>query len=378
MTSPSKTHIALALSGGGVRAMVFHLGVLKLLAERRLLEDVRRVSTVSGGTLLFGLLLHEASMRFPSSDEFIALVYPRLRQRLCERSMQWGAVRQLSMPWNWRFLLSRANLLALALREEWGIREKLSDVPTVPEWSLNGTTAETGKRFRFKRDSLGDYTLGYASPGDFPLANAIAVSAAFPGGFGPFTLDARQYVWHKRQAWDDSPDAAVQAVPQHKQLRLYDGGVYDNLGLEPIFDAGRGQTKHPGDVLIVSDASAPLKKGFSAFGLNPWRFKRLADIIGDQARALRVRTLSHYLQQTPGRGAYIYINTPVTDGDACASAAFAAAFPTTLRRLTLTEFDVLCEHGYRVASRVENTSGLVASIPGPVPLAGGASQRPTQ
>ena len=172
-------------------------------------------------------------------------------------------------------------------------------------------------------------------------------------------------------------DAAVQAVPQHKQLRLYDGGVYDNLGLEPIFDAGRGQTKHPGDVLIVSDASAPLKKGFSAFGLNPWRFKRLADIIGDQARALRVRTLSHYLQQTPGRGAYIYINTPVTDGDACASVAFAAAFPTTLRRLTLTEFDVLCEHGYRVASRVENTSGLVASIPGPVPLAGGASQQST-
>ena len=85
MTSPSKTPIALALSGGGVRAMVFHLGVLKLLAERRLLEDVRRVSTVSGGTLLFGLLLHEASMRFPSSDEFIALVYPRLRRRLCER-----------------------------------------------------------------------------------------------------------------------------------------------------------------------------------------------------------------------------------------------------------------------------------------------------
>ena len=85
---------------------------------------------------------------------------------------------------------------------------------------------------------MGDYTLGYASPGDFPLANAIAVSAAFPGGFGPFTLDTRQYIWRKRQAWTDSPDAAVQAVPEHKQLRLYDGGVYDNLGLEPIFDAG--------------------------------------------------------------------------------------------------------------------------------------------
>jgi NTE family protein len=131
-------------------------------------------------------------------------------------------------------------------------------------------------------------------------------------------------------------------------LHLYDGGVYDNLGLEPIFDAGRGQTKHAGSILIVSDASTPLKKGFSAFGLNPWRFKRLADIIGDQARALRVRTLNHYIQQAPERGAYIFINTPVTDG-ACPSAAFAAAFPTTLRRLTLEEFDALSEHGYKVA-----------------------------
>jgi NTE family protein len=375
MTSRSETPIALALSGGGVRAMVFHLGVLKLLAERRLLENVRRVSTVSGGTLLIGLLLHEASMRWPSSDDFITSLYPRLRQRLCERSMQWGAVRQLSMPWNWRFFLCRANLLALALREEWGIRDKLSDVPIVPEWSLNGTTAETGKRFRFKRDSMGDYTLGYASPRDFPLANAIAVSAAFPGGFGPFTLDARQYTWHKRQAWADPADAAVQAVPQHKQLRLYDGSVYDNLGLEPIFDAGRGQTKHHGDILIVSDASAPLQKGFLAFGLNPWRLKRLADIIGDQARALRVRTLSHYLQGSPGRGGYIYINTPVSDGAACSSAAFAATFPTTLRRVTLAEFDALCEHGYRVASRVENTYGLVASEPAAVGRAGSAPQR---
>jgi NTE family protein len=361
MTSSSAKPIALALSGGGVRAMVFHLGVLKLLAERQLLEDVRRVSTVSGGTLLIGLLLHEASMRWPSSTEFIVSVYPRLRERLCERSMQWGAARQLLKPRNWQFALSRSNVLAVALRQEWGIREKLSDVPAVPEWSLNGTTAETGKRFRFKRDSVGDYTLGYAAPGDFPLASAIAVSAAFPGGFGPFTLDARQYSWHRRQSWTDSADAAVLAVPPHTHLRLYDGGVYDNLGLEPIFDAGRGRTKHPGEILIVSDASAPLQKGFSAFALNPWRFKRLADIIGDQARALRVRTLNHYLQGSPGRGAYIYINTPVSDDAVCSSAVFAASFPTTLRKVTEAEFDALSEHGYRVASRVENVSGVVSS-----------------
>ena len=377
MTPGSTAPIALALSGGGVRAMVFHLGVLKLLAERELLEHVGRVSTVSGGTLLVGLLLHQASMRWPSSAEFTASVYPRLRQRLCERSMQWGAVRQLLRPWNWGFVLSRANLLATALRKEWNITAKLSDIPASPEWSLNGTTAETGKRFRFKRDSMGDYTVGYAPTGNFPLASAIAVSAAFPGGFGPFSLDTRQYIWRKRQAWTDAPDTAVPAVPEHGQLRLYDGGVYDNLGLEPVFDAGRRQTKHPGDILIVSDASAPLIRGFSALALNPWRFKRLADIMGDQTRALRVRTLCDYLQRSPGQGAYIYINTPVTDEGVCASAAFASAFPTTLRRLTLAEFDALSEHGYRVASRVEKTHGLVEPVPGPLESVGGASQPST-
>lgn len=359
MTSSTMPSIALVLSGGGVRAMAFHVGVIRLLAERRLLEHVRRVSTVSGGSLLVGLVLHITTMRWPSSEEFVSSTYAQLRERFCERSMQWGAVRQLLRPWNWKLILSRANLLALTLRDEWGVIDRLSDVPIDPEWSVNGTTAETGKRFRFKRESLGDYTLGYAPPGDFPLANAMAMSAAFPGGFGPFTLDTRQFNWRKRQAWTDPADAAIPVALEHSQLRLYDGGVYDNLGLEPVFDSGKGEAKYPGDIIVVSDASAPLKNGFSLFALNPWRFKRLADIIGDQARALRVRTFAHYLQQSPGRGAYLYINTPVSETVRCPSAAFAAGFPTTLRKLTLDEFDALSDHGYRVASQTDARFGLV-------------------
>ena len=58
MTAPRKP-IALALSGGGIRAMVFHLGVMRHLAERGLLESVDKISTVSGGSLLVGLLLQQ-------------------------------------------------------------------------------------------------------------------------------------------------------------------------------------------------------------------------------------------------------------------------------------------------------------------------------
>ena len=69
MTAP-RPSIALALSGGGIRAMVFHLGVMKHLAERGLLEDVAKVSTVSGGSLVVGLLLQQNQMGWPTSEQF--------------------------------------------------------------------------------------------------------------------------------------------------------------------------------------------------------------------------------------------------------------------------------------------------------------------
>lgn len=360
MNAPvTNTPIALALSGGGIRAMAFHLGVLRVMAERGALEDVRRISTVSGGSLLVGLMYQEAGMQWPTSEQFLSSVYPVLRRKLCSRSLQWGAVRQLVRPQNWRYLLSRANLLALALRREWGITAKLSDAAATPEWSINGTTAENGKRFRFKTESMGDYTLGYAAPGNYPLANALAVSAAFPGGFGPLQLDAAQFKWRKRSSWGAAASEAQSVDIGYRHLHLYDGGVYDNLGLEPFFDAGKGQSKHPGELLVVSDAGAPLKTGFSLFALSPWRLKRVADIMSDQARALRVRTFAHYLQQGAFLGAYLYINTPVSEGRPCASASFAAGFPTTLRKLDLSEFDSLTEHGYRVGLQVEAQYGLI-------------------
>lgn len=178
--------------------MVFHLGVMRLLAERCLLEQVHRISTVSGGSLLVGLILQENQTQWPSSEHFLTAVYSSLREKLCQRSFQWGALRQLLNPANFPFILSRANLLALAIEKEWNIRFKLSELPRTPEWSINATTAENGKRFRFKRSDIGDYQLGYALPGNFPLAHAMAVSAAFPGGFGPLQLNAKLFDWQKR------------------------------------------------------------------------------------------------------------------------------------------------------------------------------------
>jgi len=341
--------IALVLSGGGIRAMIFHAGVLKHLAENQAIESIHRISTVSGGSLLLGLMLHESDYQWPTSSKYLSSIYPALRKKLCAKSLQWGAVRQLMWPKNWRFLLSRSNLLAKALQDEWGISVGLSALAEVPEWSINGTTAETGRRFRFKHDSLGDYMLGYAAPGNFPLADAIAVSAAFPGGFGPLALHTEKFVWKKRSAWDAPIESADITKISHRRLHLYDGGVYDNLGVEPFFDAGRGISKNGVDFILLSDAGAPLSPGFSRFSLNPWRLKRVADIMSDQARALRVRAFMNYLEKDPTRGAYAYIGMPAAENHHI-EGAHPSKFPTTLRRVTQKEFDSISGHGAAMAS----------------------------
>ena len=338
--------IALALSGGGARAMAFHLGVLRALAERGYLERVTRVSSVSGGSLVVGLVFQRAGMAWPSSAQFLAELYPALRQDLCSASMQWGAFSRLINPLNWRFALSRANLLALTLRHSMGIEGPLASLPAVPEWSIQATNAENGRRFRFKRHSMGDYLTGYASTERFPLASAMAVSAAFPGAFGPLSLKTRRFVWRKRP-WGVPEDQSVEVTLPWRHLHLYDGGVYDNLGLESFFDAGTSQSKCEGAYILVSDAGKPLGEGFSFGPLNPFRLMHVADIMSDQNHALRVRTFHGFLKKKPADGALLSIGDQSDDPGL---REFAIAYPTNLCRLSLHAFDKLASHGYRLMS----------------------------
>lgn len=328
--------------------MAFHIGVLRALAERALFESVTHLSTVSGGSLLIGCVLQEAGYTWPSSRDFLGHVYPAIQGRLCSRSLAADALWELTNPANWRLLLSRANLVSHALQKKWGVRARLSDLPVHPEWSINGTTAETGKRFRFKRDSVGDYTLGYAKPNGLPLSHALAVSAAFPGGIGPLTLRTKRFSWSKRPQWQLGASQAESVDLPYRRLRLYDGGVYDNLGLEPFFDAGRGESKiGAAPFIVVSDAGAPLVPGFSFLKLNPWRLKRVSDIISDQARSIRVRTFVHYINSAQGRGMFVPIAPPHYERDS--DARIAATFPTTLRKLVPHEFEAIASWGYRSA-----------------------------
>jgi NTE family protein len=348
-TAPPKSQVSLALSGGGVRAMAFHLGVLSYMAEKGWLDRVVRISSVSGGTLVTGLIFSVNSGRWPSNRAEFDQVLAKVRAIMCSTDLRWAALKHLLHPFNWRFVLSRANLIERAIRSTWKVDEHLADLPPVPVWSINGTAAEDGKRFRFKLDEMGDYGLGYAKH-RVRLSTAMAVSAAFPGGIGPLTIRTSHFRWVNRPfGAPESQDKPWK--PEFKKLHLYDGGVYDNLGLESFFDVGKGKSKNGNDVIIVSDAGAPLKRGFSVWALNPFRFKRISDIMSDQVRSLRVRPFATFLQKVSA-GAYLAMDNKLIAQDLSPDARLTCAFPTDLCKLTLAQLDAMVRHGYAVAQAV--------------------------
>jgi NTE family protein len=374
MNKTTEQTIGIALSGGGVRASVFHAGVLRYLAEQTRLEDVVHISSVSGGSLFTGLVFRLADYHWPSSDAYLTRVLPQVRKALTTKSLQLSAISRLVLnPLNWRFILTRANVLSQTIRSAWDIKANLSELDINPVWTINCTTAENGRRFRFKNCTMGDYELGYTSAKSFDLAEAMAISAAFPGGIGPLAIKTGCLPWKKSKDWEaNNPE--LYDFP-YKSLHLYDGGLYDNLGLEPLFDTAHQRIKKDESLksainfLLVSDAGAPLARQSIPNPLNPCRFKRIADITMDQCRALRIRPFVNYLQNNPALGAYVGIGAnavPLIEKHAKINDAIsrellcqewlsleevrlAADYSTDLGKLSLSMFDTIERHGYETA-----------------------------
>src|SRR5262249_19510530 len=83
-TSGSLPMIALALSGGGSRAIAFHLGCLRALNDRGVLARVSVISAVSGGAVIAGLFAYSKT----SFDEFDGTVTNFLRAGLQRATLQ--------------------------------------------------------------------------------------------------------------------------------------------------------------------------------------------------------------------------------------------------------------------------------------------------
>jgi len=358
--NPVNARIGLALSGGGIRAAIFHLGVLQHLAEAKLFRQLASISSVSGASIAIGVILAANDNKWPTEDEFLLKIQPKIRKLILENNIQTTALRRLIFsPWHWRH---RVELLAKVLEEKWGISGNLQDIPSRPYWEINCTTFETGGNFRFRKDYMGDSTIGYVQTPTLPLSHVVAASAAFPILIGPYILQAKDLHWTN----DKRGKTTTAKVDDH--YTLWDGGVYDNLGLDPLYRVERGLDAEI-DFLIVSNASASIGHKQRQGHISLANLRRLLDISMNQVDALRSRqVLSNVINR--GMGYYYKIGytaeqladrlkiSPdkifdLKNNSLCAEdAARVRNYPTTLNSPTPHNFDLIFRHGYENAKAV--------------------------
>ncbi len=289
--------IALALSGGGFRAALFHLGSLWRLNELGYLPRLERISSISGGSITAGLLgarWRELTFQQDRAVDFEERIVRPLRA-FCSRTVDVAAVGEgMFSPFK-----SAAEVLEDAYDDHLFHKARLRDLPDRPRFVLNATHCGSGVSFRFSKPYAGDYRIGLLRNPDFLIATAVAASSAFPPVLSPVVVKVPDPAAFERTEGADLYDQ----TRLRERLVLTDGGVYDNLGLETVW--GRYTT------VLVSDAGAPFAvKDRTGEG---WidQATRAMDIATNQAIALRKRALIWDLQQ-PGRGgAYWGIKTPI-------------------------------------------------------------------
>jgi NTE family protein len=216
--------IAVSLSGGGFRATLAGLGVLRLLADIGRLGSVRYLSSVSGGSIASGLFavryrqLRERNFTREALDDLVVRPFVEsVSSRSFARALVWRIATRLA-------LARRVRVLADTLDEWFYEGYRLDELDPRCRWIYNAANATTGVRFGFENNRIGDYVCGYLSTDavDLRVADAVAASCAFPGAFNAMTLDGVQFPCHANHP-----------------PRLLDGGAYDNLGLESLDDISR-------------------------------------------------------------------------------------------------------------------------------------------
>lgn len=255
----------LALSGGGYRASLFHLGVARRLHELGVLQKTTRLSSVSGGSILAGFLAHRMLERGATRlafDDWEAEVSAPFRQ-VVRKDIRTGLFMR-HMAWNWFWPAPRARGLEKAFRQRIGDRP-LIELPKPSDGGIEfiflATNIEEGTPWRFTSRKIGTHK----TPADMTIAEAVAASACFPPIFGPIKIKKNgQTIGH-----------------------LTDGGVYDNTGMEPIWNSNK--------VVLVSDAGTPFD-----FKVPKWfgsRIMRYVDIGRNQVGALRRRAIIQRLHR---------------------------------------------------------------------------------
>ncbi|SCB58080.1 NTE family protein [Rhizobium aethiopicum] len=345
---------ALALSGGGFRATLFHCGALLRLNELGYLSRITRISSVSGGSIASGMLAAAwPRLRFENgvavnlTQEVVEPLRAFCRRSIDTMAVGWGSV----LPGQ-----SIGDVLANAYDDMFnGI--SLQDLPDSPQFIFNATNLQTGRLVRMEKRQLADYTIGKIARPHIRLAVAVAASSAFPPILSPVEIDLDPVAW---EALDGTVHTGDLQFTQ--RLALTDGGVYDNLGLETVDDF---------DPVIVSDAGAPFGTEETASALWPKQALRALDIATDQARGLRKRLLFAQTRATGRKTVFAGIegdlreySAPQVLGAAPGIIAWMAALRTRLDPFSEREQGRLINWGWLMMD-VALRSYLAPDVPPP-------------
>jgi NTE family protein len=364
----SRSGIGLCLSGGGYRAALFHLGSLRRLNEFGLVQKLRTVTSVSGGSITSGHLataLATHGSELPASGPiptatWNSLVVDPLRA-FTRKNIRTPAIAQRLLPWNWAD--DDAGVEALTETYEKHLTPlQLSQLPTAPRFIFCATDMAYGASWIMWKDGIGDYRAGYQSPPTWSVGRAVAASACFPPIFNPMHVDMKPA---------ELSGGLEPAGPLRDQcisdMRLTDGGNYDNMGLEPVWK------DHA--FVLVSDAG-----GLFSFGPDeglPWRIQRYQAIQESQTRALRKRWLISNFLARELTGAYWSVSSacsrysPTAPGYSKELAReVIGAIRTDLDAFSDAEAQVLENHGYLLADAAIQThiqKHAPEVVPSPVP-----------
>ncbi|MDB4874668.1 MAG: putative esterase of the alpha-beta hydrolase superfamily [Gemmatimonadetes bacterium] len=279
--------LCLALSGGGFRATLFHLGSLRRLNELGLIATAAAISSVSGGSIMAACLA-DAMIASPPGpgkplvnfDALVAKVHA-----LTSYNLRRTILLKKAEPWHWK--RSLADLVAQEL-EQRVTSLPLTALPDRPRFLFTATDMVFGVDWIYSKDMVGDYQAGYKRAGldSITIAHAAAASACFPPVFAP--LDPLV----KGSELIGGAARGPEADQCRDRIRLSDGGVYDNMGLEPVWKNA--------ETLLVSDAGGPFELSRDRGTIAD--IKRYPDIMGNQALALRKRWLIASFEKAGGPG----------------------------------------------------------------------------
>lgn len=332
--------IALCLSGGGYRAMLFHVGVIWYLEDAGYLPKLGRILSVSGGSITSGVLalawtrINQAADRKAAfRQHFVEPLRRMASTNVDTRAVLIGALGPGTI----------SDRIIAKYKDVLFGESTLQDLPDEPRFVINATNVQTGSLFRFSKPFIGDWQIGRCLKPTRSLAEAVAASSAFPPVLSPVRLE------FSPNDFDTDP-GSCHRPPFTTKVMLTDGGVYDNMGIETAWKRCK--------TVLVSDAGGKMQPEEEPHANWAQHSLRINSLIDNQVRSLRKRQVVSSFRSGVRKGAYWGMWTDPGEYSAVSQLALPkeragelARTPTRLKAMPQKLQEQLINFGYGMAER---------------------------